>query len=332
MKMYGKKDAIAALDRFAQSGRIPHALLLCGEEGIGKRTLARYIAMMYMCPNRSNGRPCMQCRTCSRIGERIHPDVVDANTEVTRLFDAMPKDQKNHVKALRQFISKCYTKPNDGDVRIIIFGQLDDMSVQEQNTLLKCIEEPLEFNRYIFTAANKTPILQTVLSRVVAVNVDEADETGFTAALAENGIPAGRAAELYEMCGGNIGAALKLEESGGEIPYRTAAVKVAEAIAAGAELDCLAALNVLKKREDIFDTLGILSDIFAAATASKAGKAISGAFAKESERLASRLGSKALTRLYDETVKLYGLSFTNPNVKLFAAECTGKLFGTLEGR
>ena len=73
-----------------------------------------------------------KCQTCRRIGERIHPDVVDANTEVTRLFDAMPKEQKNHVKALRQFISKCYTKPNDGDVRIIIFGQLDDMQVFSQ--------------------------------------------------------------------------------------------------------------------------------------------------------------------------------------------------------
>ena len=42
--------------------------------------------------------------------------------------------------------------------------------------------------------------------------------------------------------------------------------------------------------------------------------------------------SKALTKLYDETVKLYGLSFTNPNVRLFAAECTSKLFGTLDKR
>ena len=51
---------------------------------------------------------------------------------------------------------------NDGDVRVIIFEGLDGLSVQIQNTLLKFIEEPLEFNRYIFTAESRTPILRTV--------------------------------------------------------------------------------------------------------------------------------------------------------------------------
>ena len=332
MKLYGKKRALEALGSFSSSGRMPHALLLCGEEGTGKRILADYIAMMYMCGQQTGGRPCMQCRECRRIAEHIHPDAVDAAAEVDRICDGMPKNEKNHVKALRIFIADCSKMPNDGDVRVIIFEGLDKMPVQEQNTLLKCIEEPLDFNKYVFTAANKTPVLQTVLSRVVTLNVDEADKAGFSEAMADNGISPQRADELYRLCGGNIGAALHLEESGGDIPYRAAAIKAADAVASGGEYDCMEAMMQLKTREEIFDALGVLSDIFAAAAAAKSGRPVTGAFAEQSGRIASRLGLKAITRLYGETVKLYGLSFTNPNVRLFAAECSSRLFGAVDDR
>ena len=331
MKIYGKKRALEALGRFAASGRMPHALLLCGDEGTGRRTLADYIAMMYMCGSQTDGRPCMSCNTCRRIAEHIHPDAVDATAEVNRIYESMTPP-KNHVKALRIFIADCSKMPNDGDVRVIIFEGLDNMTVLEQNTLLKCIEEPLEFNKYVFTASNKTLVLQTVLSRVVTLNVDDAGKADFTEAMADNGIAPGRADELYGLCGGNIGAALHLEESGGDIPYRAAAAKTADAVASGREYDCLEAMLALKTREEIFDALGVLSDIFAAAAAAKSGRPVTGAFAEQSGKIASRLGLKAITRLHGEAVKLYGLSFTNPNVKLFAAECCSRLFGAVDNR
>lgn len=323
MKIYGKKRAVSALTNFHRSGRMPHALLLYGARGIGKHTLADYAAMMYMCEKHGDT-PCMTCGGCSRTERHIHPDVVYPLRTIS-------DSGKYNVDGLRQFISDCYIRPNDGDIRVCVFEKLDEMLPQHQNTLLKFIEEPLDFNRYIFIAEKKVSILQTVLSRVTAIEVDGADEREFSAALAEKGIPAERASELYERFDGNIGAAAAFAESGEELGYVTAAVKAAEAIAARRETDCLTALLALKNREDLFEALGILSDIFASAAGKRGGRPVSGAYKAQSEKIARSLPLKTVARLYDEAVRLYGKSYANPNLRLFAGECCGAFFGIIYG-
>ena len=321
MEIYGKKRALEALDRFAESGRFPHALLFTGDKGIGKRVLADYTAMMYMCSG-GGKKPCMRCNECRRTEQHIHPDVVYP-------LSAMEKGKYN-ADDLRAFISGCYIKPNDGDIRVCVFESLDSMSVICQNTLLKFIEEPLDFNRYIFTADRKEPILQTVLSRVTAVAVEPTDETGFIKALSGHGISSARAAELFGQFGGNIGAALKYEENGDDMLYYNAAVKACDAIADKKELECLLAISSLKTREEIFAALGILTDIFAQAAAYKCGKSTAEKYPDRTKRIASAYSLGAISKMYGEAQRLYGMSFTNPNVKLFAAECCGALFDAAE--
>ena len=328
MKIYGKKRALSMLEQFRSSGRFPHALLFYGAKGIGRHTLADYTAMMYLCES-SGHVPCMKCGECQRVIGHIHPDVVYPMPVIDETFHKS-SNHKSMVELMREFIASCYIRPNDGDVRVIVFEGLDELSVQMQNTLLKFIEEPLEFNRYIFTAESRTPILQTVLSRVTAVEVDAADETGLAEALAEHDIPAKRASELYGMFGGNIGAALEYEKNGNELVYLTSALKACDAIADRKEYECLTAFLSLKTREDIFAALGILTDIFARAAACKSGVSVSGAYTAQTGHIASGYSLAAISRMYEEANRLYGMSFTNPNVKLFAAECCGALFSAAE--
>ena len=328
MKIYGKKRALSKLYDFRRSGRFPHALLFYGAKGIGKHVIADHTAMMYICENGGDV-PCMQCNGCRRVMEHIHPDVVYPVPVIEELF-RRPSNNRSMVDLVRDFIASCYVRPNDGDVRVIVFEKLDELSVQIQNTLLKFIEEPLDFNRYIFIAENRTPILQTVLSRVTAVEVDPADEPDFTEAMAENGIAAPRAHDLFEMFAGNIGAAVEFEKNGDDIVYLNGALAACDAIADGKELECLQAFMSLKTRDDIFAALGIMTDIFAQAAALKSGLSASGAYKKQSGRLSASHSLAAITRLHDEAVRLYGMSFTNPNVKIFAAECCGSLFNAAE--
>ncbi len=328
-KIYGKKVAMQRIESFRSSGRMPHALLLYGPKGIGKHVLADYIAAMYVCEDKAHA-PCMKCRSCRLAMEHGSPDIAYPIPGIEA--EHAKHTERSMVSLLREFIASCYAKPIEGSTRVIVFERLDKLSVQMQNTLLKFIEEPLDFNRYIFTADNKAPILQTVLSRVTAVSVDPADREEFSEALTEfrpedgHVITAERVSELYDMFGGNIGAATEFEAGGENVQYLAAALKACEATAARRELDCLLALLSVKTRDELFDTLGSMADIFAQAAACKAGAPLPGAFRNHTKSIAESFGLDAITAMYNELNRLYGKSYTNPNQKLFAAECCGSLF------
>lgn len=317
MRIYGKKNAVEALTRFRTSGRFPHALLFTGAKGIGRGILADYGAMLYLC-DKKGAVPCMICNECIRTEKHIHPDVIYP-------LDTMEKGKYN-VKDLRNLITECYRKPNDGEIRVCIFENLDEMSVQCQNALLKFIEEPLPFNRYIFTAEKKSAILETVLSRVTALPCDEADEADFTAALSEKGISPERISELYRLFGGNIGAALDAENNSETIELYKKASDISSAIAEGREYECGVLFSGIKSREDLSLILGILSEIFAGAAASKSGLINKGALSEQSKAVSRKLSLKTVCGLYEECSSLYKKCEFNPNLQLFAARCCSSLF------
>lgn len=320
MKLYGKKRAIETLKRFKKSGRFPHALLILGENGIGRRTLAEYTAMLYLCSN--SNEPCMACRECTRIESGIHPDVVYPLS--------LCKNDKYNIADLRAFIADCSQLPNDAETRVCIFERLDEMSVACQNALLKFIEEPLPFNRYIFTAEKKSAVLQTVISRVTELNCDECTAEELYSALSEKGIPIEESRRLYELYGGNIGAAIAAYENSAEASLNTTAAEICDAIADGREMDCLTGFTSLKTRSDIAKVLGILSDIYAKSAAKLSGAQIKGAFMPQIDKNARRLRLLTIDRLYTETSKLYTATDSNPNMKLFSAECCCRLFSIRE--
>lgn len=317
MKIYGKKNAVEALTRFSTSGRFPHALLFTGAKGIGRGILADYGAMLYLC-DKKRAVPCMTCNQCIRVEKHIHPDVIYP-------LDTMEKGKYN-VKDLRNLITECYRKPNDGEIRVCIFENLDEMSVQCQNALLKFIEEPLPFNRYIFTAAKKSAILETVLSRVTALPCDEADEADFTEALTEKGIAPERISELYRLFGGNIGAAIDAENNNETIELYKKAADISSAIAEGREYECGVLFSGIKSREDLSLILGVLSEIFAGAAASKSGLTNKGALSEQSKAVSRKLSLKTVCGLYEECSSLYKKCEFNPNLQLFAARCCSSLF------
>jgi hypothetical protein len=79
------------------------------------------------------------------------------------------KVQTYSVKAIREVVASGNLRPQFGDLRVFVFRDFDTMSVICQNALLKFLEEPHEFNKFVLTAESKARILPTILSRVVAV-------------------------------------------------------------------------------------------------------------------------------------------------------------------
>lgn len=318
MKLYGKQAELERIRQFYRSGRFPHALLFCGEKGLGKTVLADYTAMLRLC-GADGEKPCMNCKNCVRIERHIHPDVIYPFRE----------NEKYSVEQLRALITECCKAPNDGDLRVIVFEQLDSMSEKCQNTLLKFIEEPSSFNSCIFTAESKSSILETILSRVSVINVSEAGKNECVLALGEKGIAPEKAEELYGLYGGNIGKCLLAADGGGAENFRIAA-EFSDALCGGREYGCAVLLAAIKTREDSAAVLSLLREVFAKAAVLRGGGKISGAMTEQAERISRKFNLKTITELYNTLSALVESLNFNPNLQLFNAHCCAKIFSVIE--
>ncbi len=319
MELYGKSAELERIGQFFRSGRFPHALLFCGEKGLGKTVLADYTAMLRLCGS-DEKKPCMDCRSCRRIEEHVHPDVIYP----------LRINGKYNVETLRGVITDCCRLPNDGGLRVIIFEQLDSMSEKCQNTLLKFIEEPSAFNCCIFTAESKAPILETILSRVAVINVVETPKSECLRALADFGVDSVRAEGLYGLYGGNIGKCLAAEGGSDAELFRIAA-EFAGGLCGGREYDCAVRLAAIKTREDAGEVLSILRELFAKAAVIRSGGTVDGALTEIARQLSQRFGLKTIAELYDEAGRLIASLGANPNLQLFNAHCCARMFSVTEG-
>lgn len=321
MKLYGKQNAAEKLSLFMSSGRMPHAIMFTGDEGAGKRTMADYTAMLMLC-TRGQNTPCMTCNECGRIEAHIHPDVVYPLQKMT--------GGKYNVDDMVRFITSCNTLPNDSPFRVAIFENADTMNLSCQNALLKFIEEPLRFNRFVFTVSDKSRILETIFSRVAEIKISPAEIKECTAALTERGIAPDEAEKLSRTFGGNIGKCLTAHENEGALTLLKISEKIALAAANNREYDCMAGLCKAKNREELGVILKNLTDIFGNAAAVRAGGRPYGCFSSETEEISRLLSLKKASVLYDTALGMLREIDFNPNVQLAAAACCAKMFDAAE--
>lgn len=148
--------------------RIPHAVIIEGEKGTGRHTLANFIAKAYVCAGENA--PCGGCRGCHLAETSTHPDIT-----VTA-----PEDGKKNITVakIRNLRNNAYVKPHMASGRVFIIDMADTMNEQAQNALLKVLEEPPGEIVFILIAESKAALLDTVISRctVLSLSVPETEE------------------------------------------------------------------------------------------------------------------------------------------------------------
>ena len=120
------KETLAVM---INSQRLSHALLLQGEAGTGKRTLAKLIAQAVLCQGEGS-RPCGICSACYKVLKGIHPDVITVGEEAVR-------PASFHIDAIRQLRQQVFVAPNEGCKKIYIRQNAQNMTLQAQNALMK---------------------------------------------------------------------------------------------------------------------------------------------------------------------------------------------------
>lgn len=153
--------AIGILEGFTAAGRIPQALLVEAPRGCGKKTFARLAAQSALC--RGGHKPCGVCPDCIKAEKGIHPDI--------RFFGVPDGKKEFPVDQVRTIRQEAYIAPNEGVFKIYVLDQAQAMNAAAQNALLKLIEEPPDFVRFILLCENRAMMLPTILSRAASIEL-----------------------------------------------------------------------------------------------------------------------------------------------------------------
>ena len=154
-ELVGQKIIVEAIKKSISLNTIPNAFLFTGIRGVGKTTIARILAKSLNCSD-AKKKNCLndKCENCTQIAESRHIDVLE--------IDAASKTGVDDVRDLIEFSRY---GPTSSKYKIFIIDEVHMLSKQAFNALLKTLEEPPKYLKFIFatTEVNKIPI--TVLSR-----------------------------------------------------------------------------------------------------------------------------------------------------------------------
>lgn len=196
----------------------PHALMLTGEEGSGKKTLASLYAKALLCenPKRISGtrdmcEPCLTCQSCLQVAAGDHPDILMIAPE-----EGKAKGRRSiSVKTIRETIAAgAYIKPYKGPYKIYLIDHAEKMTEEAQNALLKILEEPPAYIVIMLLATDEESLLATVRSRCVIFHTECVPDQTVTEYLQEYlMVPDYLARPAAAFARGNIGKAAELVSS-----------------------------------------------------------------------------------------------------------------------
>jgi DNA polymerase-3 subunit delta' len=153
----GNDTVVERLRRKVSEGRLAHALIFSGPEGIGKRTLALDLARALDCPDPEGGRGCGRCSSCRRILAGTHPDV--------RMISLEDDAHEIKIAQVREVRAGLELGSVDGGSRVFVIDPAERMSRGASNALLKSLEEPPARTHFILITTNAQDLLPTIRSR-----------------------------------------------------------------------------------------------------------------------------------------------------------------------
>lgn len=271
------KRAQETLAAFVNGGRFPHALLLEGPEGSGRRTFAREIAAALFC--RGEHKPCGSCNQCRKVLEQNHPDVEYYGGDGSR--------RSFHIDAIRQLRQNAWLLPGEAPCRVCVLCGAENMTDQAQNALLKILEEPPEHTVFILTAENRAMLLPTILSRVQTIRLEPLTPAEILPVLRER-CPdqPGEKLEWAAETADTIGQALALLADESLQKHAQLAQRMLELLCNGSEYDLLTAVEpVSRKREDLLEVCTQLRQLLTA----ELTRAASGGESRFSTRRTTRM-------------------------------------------
>ncbi len=150
----GHSKQLLSFENDVASGNLAHAYLLTGPAHVGKYTLAGRLAAVLQC----DAHGCGSCGTCINIAKGYHPDTIEMNDNGETI----------KIEPMRETLARLSTTA-PGNYKIFLVQNIDRMTSEAANALLKTLEEPPSKVLFLFTSSRPENILSTILSRLRVV-------------------------------------------------------------------------------------------------------------------------------------------------------------------
>jgi len=152
--LVGQDSVSQTLSLALDGDRLSHAYLFSGLRGSGKTSTARIFAKALLCEEGASSHPCNQCDNCTMANESRHMDIIEMDAASNRGIDDI-KELIEHTKY----------KPSIGRYKIFIIDEVHMLTTQAFNALLKTLEEPPDFVKFILATTDPLKLPATILSR-----------------------------------------------------------------------------------------------------------------------------------------------------------------------
>ena len=160
------RAAWESIDGARRAGRLPHALLVAGPRGVGKRQLVGVLARSLLCSAQDDsGLACGHCPECTLLAAGTHPDLTEIGP------DPDSKSNEIRVDAVRRLAERDALTAYRGGRKVIVLAPAQNMNISAANSLLKTLEEPSAGTLLCLVCEQPSRLPATIRSRCQELKV-----------------------------------------------------------------------------------------------------------------------------------------------------------------
>ncbi|WP_424408165.1 DNA polymerase III subunit gamma/tau [Pasteurella sp. PK-2025] len=165
-EVVGQRHILTALSNGLKENRLHHAYLFSGTRGVGKTSIARLFAKGLNCVHGVTAEPCGECEHCKAIEEGRFIDLIE--------IDAASRTK---VEDTRELLDNVQYKPVQGRYKVYLIDEVHMLSRHSFNALLKTLEEPPEYVKFLLATTDPQKLPITILSRCMQFHLKALEQT-----------------------------------------------------------------------------------------------------------------------------------------------------------